>query len=319
VNLRDALAIAAVLILPVLYAFLRDLRSAFISFVTIPVSLLAAVVVLKHMGETLNTMTLGGLAVAIGVLVDDAIIDIENILRRLRINSERAKPLPRLAVVREASLEIRSPVLFATLAVLVVFVPVYLISGVQGRFVGPLALSFMLAVLASLLVALTLTPALCAWLLAARDVRAPSRWVLALKRLQVGSVRFVTAHPIGIGAALSAAFAATLLWLPSLGGQFMPDFGEGHFVVQASSAVPGTSFEEMMGLGERIGRDLIALPFVATAASRSVARSSGRIHGGRIVANSTSSSRPIPRSTSSKLKPRFVMSSSRIPDFVPRW
>jgi CzcA family heavy metal efflux pump len=267
-NLRDALGIAAVLILFVLYAFLRDVRSAFISFVTIPVSLLAAVVVLKHMGETLNTMTLGGLAVAIGVLVDDAIIDIENIMRRLRINSERSEPLSRLTVVRDASLEIRSPVIFATLAVLVVFVPVYLVSGVQGRFVAPLALAFMLAVLASLLVALTLTPALCAWLLGARDLHGQSRWVESMRRLQTGAVRFIDRHLLGVGAVLALAFVGVLFWLPSLGGQFMPDFREGHFVVQASSAVAGTSFQEMMGLGERIDRDLVALPFVATAAQQ---------------------------------------------------
>jgi len=268
VNVRDALLVAAVLILLVLYAFLRDLRAAFISFVTIPVSLLAAVVVLKHLGETLNTMTLGGLAVAIGVLVDDAIIDIENILRRLDLNRARPDPLPRLTVVRDASLEIRSPVFFATLAVLVVFVPVYLVSGVQGRFVAPLSLAFMLAVLASLVVALTLTPALCALLLSRRDVRPHSRWLDRLKQWQTAIVRAVAGHLVAVGAVLMAAFAAVLLWLPSLGGEFMPDFREGHFVVQVSSAVPGTSFAEMMGLGERIGRELVALPFVATAAQQ---------------------------------------------------
>lgn len=264
VNLRDALAVAAVLILVVLFAFLRDLRSALISFVTIPLSLLAAVVVMKHMGHTLNTMTIGGLAVAIGVLVDDAIIDIENILRRLHLNRARAQPLHRLAVVRDASLEIRSPVLFATLAVLVVFVPVYLTSGVQGRFVGPLALAFMLAVLASLLVALTVTPALCALLLSAKDTHAQAAWISALKRFQARAVGFVARHLRLVGAVLIAAFAGALAWLPALGGQFMPDFREGHFVVQASSALPGTSFGEMLGLGRRISSELLALPFVAT-------------------------------------------------------
>jgi len=267
-NVRDALVIAAILILIVLFAFLRDVRSAFISFVTIPVSLFAAVVVLKYLGETLNTMTLGGLAVAIGVLVDDAIIDIENILRRLRLNMEQAVPRPRLEVVRDASLEIRSPVLFATLAVLVVFIPVYLISGVQGRFVGPLALAFMLAVLASLIVALTLTPALCALLLSGRKLPAQPRWIAALKQLQASVVRYVSRHLRAAIVALMLVFAATLAWLPTLGGQFMPDFREGHFVVQVASAAPGTSFEEMMGLGERIGRELVDLPFVATAAQQ---------------------------------------------------
>jgi CzcA family heavy metal efflux pump len=263
-NLRDALAVAAVLILVVLFAFLLDLRSAFISFVTIPVSLLAAIVALRYMGYTLNTMTLGGLAVATGVLVDDAIIDIENIMRRLRNNASLAEPLPRLAVVRDASLEIRSPVLFATLAVLAVFVPVYFMSGVQGRFISPLALAFMLAVLASLFVALTLTPALCALLLSARDIHVQPRWITALKRVQARLTTMVSVRLPYVAAAIAACFVAALFWLPSLGGEFMPEFQEGHFVVQASSTLPGTSFEEMLGLGERMSAELLALPYLRT-------------------------------------------------------
>ncbi len=264
-NLRDALAIAAVLILVILFAFLRDVRSALISFITIPLSLLAAIVVMKYMGHTLNTMTIGGLAVAIGVLVDDAIIDIENIMRRLSLNAASPNPLHRLEVVRRASIEIRSPVLFATLAVIVVFVPVYLMTGVQGRFIGPLALSFMLAVVASLIVALTVTPALCALLLSARDSHAESRWIAALKRFQTRAVAAIADRLMLTGAVLAVAFVGALVWLPSLGGQFMPDFREGHFVVQTSSAVPGTSFDEMMALGQRISKEILALPYVKTA------------------------------------------------------
>jgi CzcA family heavy metal efflux pump len=276
-NLRDSLAIAAVLILLVLLAFLRDWRSAFISFITIPLSLLAAVVVLKHLGLTLNTMTLGGFAVAIGVLVDDAIIDVENILRRLHLNANArsapkldlaSEPERRLAVVRDASLEIRGPVLYATLAVLIVFLPVLLTTGVQGRFVGPLALAFMLAVLASLLVALTVTPALSALLLSPRAAHASARWILALERLQACAVTLIGRRLAIVAGALAAATIGALLWLPSLGGQFMPEFREGHFVVQASSAAPGTSFEEMMRLGERVSRDLLALPYIATVAQQ---------------------------------------------------
>jgi CzcA family heavy metal efflux pump len=267
-NLRDALGIAAVLILLVLLAFLRDWRSAFISFVTIPLSLLAAVVVLKHLGLSLNTMTLGGFAVAIGVLVDDAIIDVENILRRLHLNARKPEPAARLAVVRDASLEIRGPVLYATLAVLIVFLPVLLTTGVQGRFVGPLALAFMLAVVASLLVALTVTPALSALLLSARTAHASARWILALKRFQARAVTSIGRRLPITAAALAAATIGALLWLPSLGGQFMPEFREGHFVVQISSAAPGTSFKEMMGLGERVSRDLLALPYIATVAQQ---------------------------------------------------
>lgn len=267
-NLRDGLAIAAALILVVLFLFLRNVPAALISFVTIPLSLVAAALVLGMLGFTLNAMTLGGFAVAVGVLVDDAIIDIENILRRLRENAALAEPLPRLAIVRSASLEIRSPVVFATLAVVALFVPVYFISGVQGQFIGPLAVAFVAAVLASLLVALTVTPALCALLLTTRSVHTEAAWIGALKRAQEQAADWIETRFKLVAGLLLGAFAGALLWLPSLGGQFMPDFEEGHFVVQASSALPGTSFEEMLGVGQRISAQLLALPYVATVAQQ---------------------------------------------------
>jgi CzcA family heavy metal efflux pump len=267
-NLRDGIAVAAVLVLVVLFAFMRDARAALISFVAIPTSLVAAALVLKLAGLTLNAMTLGGLAVAVGVLVDDAIIDIENVMRRLRENERLATPRPRLAVVRDASLEIRAPVLYATLAVIALFVPVCFVSGVQGKFVGPLALAFIAAVAASLITALTVTPALCALLLPGRQSIAEPRWVGELKRAQGHAAAWVSDRFAVVAAALLAAFAAALLWLPSLGGEFMPEFEEGHFVVQASSALPGTSFDEMLGVGRRLSADLLALPYVATVAQQ---------------------------------------------------
>ena len=265
-NLRDGLLIAAAFVLVVLFAFLRDARAALISFVTIPLSLVAATLVLAHYGLTLNAMTLGGFAVAIGVLVDDAIIDIENIMRRLRENAALAAPHPRLEVVRDASLEIRSPVIYATLAVVALFVPVYFISGVQGQFIGPLALAFIAAVLASLAVALTVTPALCALLL--RADRAEAAWIGTLRRAQARAAIWVSERFRLVAALLVAAFAAALLLLPALNGAFMPEFAEGHFVVQASSALPGTSFDEMLSIGGRISAEILALPYVATIAQQ---------------------------------------------------
>jgi CzcA family heavy metal efflux pump len=264
-NIQQSLGIAAVLILIVLFLFLRNWRSALISFLAIPLSLIAGAVVLGHFGETLNTMTLGGFAVALGVLVDDAIIDIENILRRLRENAAAITPRPRLDVIRDASLEIRSPVLYATLAVLIVFVPVLLVSGVTGNFIRPLALAFMLSVLASLIVALTVTPALCALLLTTKSARPEPDWIGMLKSLQARIIAGVDRGFAVIIPLLILAFVATLAWLPFLGGQFMPDFREGSFVIQVNSAVPGTSLSEMAALGERISRDILALPYVATA------------------------------------------------------
>src|SRR5471032_746139 len=186
-SLEQSLVIAAILILAILYLFLRDWRSAFITFLAIPLSLLAAVVVLDRLGMTLNTMTLGGFAVALGVLVDDAIIGIENVLRRLGENAKLAEPRARLDIVLEASLEVRGPVIYATAVVIAVFLPELFTSSVQGHFVGPLALAFIFAVVASLIVAMTSTPALCALLLRRHDARPQARWLTRLKSWQGGA------------------------------------------------------------------------------------------------------------------------------------
>jgi len=263
-NLEHSLVIAAILILAVLYLFLRNLRAALIAFTAIPLSLLAAVAVLDHMGLTLNTMTLGGFAVALGVLVDDAIIGIENILRRLRDNARQAEPRVRLEVIIEASLEVRGPVIYATAVVIAVFLPELFTSSVQGHFVGPLALAFILAVVASLIVAMTATPALCALLLGARATHADAAWLAWLKRRQRSALRTVTDHLKLVTVGLTALFIAAMAVLPYLGGTFMPDFREGHFVMQVSSSVPGTSLGEMLGVGRRISAEVLALPYVQT-------------------------------------------------------
>ena len=165
--------------------------------------------------------------------------------------------------MRDASLEIRSPVIFATLAVVALFVPVYFISGVQGEFIGPLALAFIAAVLASLVTALTVTPALCALLLPSH--RAEAAWIARLQA-RAGASGGLGQRALRGGRRSCSSWRSppTLLWLPSLGGQFMPEFEEGHFVVQASSALPGTSFDEMLSVGKRISEEILALPYVAT-------------------------------------------------------
>ncbi|HEY4366252.1 MAG TPA: efflux RND transporter permease subunit [Steroidobacteraceae bacterium] len=261
-DLEQSLVIAAALILAVLYLFLRDTRAALIAFTAIPLSLLAAVLVLDRMGQTLNTMTLGGLAVALGVLVDDAIIGIENILRRMRTNAALAQPLPRLDVIREASLEVRGPVIYATAVVIAVFLPQLFTSSVQGHFVGPLALAFILAVVASLLVAMTATPALCALFLREHDARPETRWLARLKELQTHAVRKVEAHFKVAATVLAVLIATAVAALPFLGGTFMPDFREGHFVMQVASSIPGTSLQEMLDIGKRISADVLRLPYV---------------------------------------------------------
>ena len=263
-NLKESLTLAVVMILGVLYLFLRDWRASLIAFTAIPLSLLAAVAVLNRMGLTLNTMTLGGFAVALGVLVDDAIIGIENIMRRLRENACLEVPRPRLDIIRDASLEVRGPVIYATAVVIVVFLPVLFTSSVQGRFVGPLALSFIFAVVASLIVALTSTPALCALLLRRHDELPEARWLRTLKVWQRRSVERIAAHlRLTVLVLIGLAMVAVGV-LPFLGGTFMPDFREGHFVLQVSSSIPGTSLDEMLALGRGISAEVLALPYVKT-------------------------------------------------------
>jgi CzcA family heavy metal efflux pump len=261
-DLQQSLLIAALLILAVLYLFMRDTRAALIAFTAIPLSLLAAIAALGHFGYTLNTMTLGGFAVALGVLVDDAIIDIENIMRRLRANAQLSTPLPRFQVIRDAALEVRGPVIFATLVVIAVFLPQLFTSSVQGHFVGPLALAFIIAVLASLAVAMTATPALCALLLKQDAGHGDAGWLIRLKAWQGRAINGVAAHLRLVAATLAVLIIAALAALPFLGGTFMPDFREGHFVMQVSSSIPGTSLQEMKAVGERISREVLALPYV---------------------------------------------------------
>lgn len=263
-SLEQSLAIAAILILAVLFLFLRDWRSALITFLAIPLSLLAAVAVLDSMGHTLNTMTLGGFAVALGVLVDDAIIGIENILRRLGENTKLAEPHSRRDVIRDATLEVRGPVVYATLVVIAIFLPQLFSTSVQGHFVGPLALAFILAVLASLGVALTAMPALSALLLKARPGHADAGWIQKLKRVQRDAMIAVQRRLKLVATALVLLTAAASAGLFFLSASFMPDFREGHFVMQVASSVPGTSLDEMLAVGKRISAEVLALPYTAT-------------------------------------------------------
>jgi CzcA family heavy metal efflux pump len=267
-SLEQSLVIAAVLILAVLYLFLRDWRSALITFLAIPLSLFAAVWVLDRMGQTLNTMTLGGFAVALGVLVDDAIIGIENILRRLSQNEASPSPRSRLAVIADATLEVRGPVVYATLVVIAVFLPELFSTSLQGHFTGPLAFSFILAVVASLVVAMTTTPALSALMLSAREAHADLGWLRALKRGQADAISFVYRRFRIVALVLIVATLAAVAVLPFLPSSFMPDFREGHFVLQEDASTPGISLQDMAAVGRRISADVLALPYIATVSQQ---------------------------------------------------
>ena len=273
-NINVSLAIGGALVAIVLFLFLLDLRTAFISFISIPISLLAAVIVLDHFGITLNTITLGGFAIAIGVVVDDAIIDVENILRRLRENRTRPEPRPLLRVILDASLEVRSSVVYATFIVALVFMPVLMMSGVQGRLFAPLATSFILATLASLLVALTVTPALSLAMLSRIEPHSEPRYVRWLKDRHRAWLERVMGRSrlllIGCGALCLAALAM----LPFFGGEFLPEFREGHFIIHMST-LPGTSLQESIRLGTEVTHELLKNPHV-----RTVSQEAGRAENG---------------------------------------
>jgi CzcA family heavy metal efflux pump len=265
-NVRDSLALGGILVVVVVLLFLFNLRSAAISCAAIPLSLLAAVLVLERMGATLNTMTLGGLAISIGVVVDDAVIGVENIVRRLRENQRRAAPRPAARVVLEACLEVRSAIVYATFAVILVVLPVMTLSGIAGRMFAPLGLAYVLAVLASLAVALTVTPALATALIARRGLpeAEPPLALWTRKRYQALLAR-IARHPKTLIAAALAFTAAGCAALPFFGASFIPELKEGHFIVHMA-AVPGTSIAESMRIGARVDRALLALPAVRSAA-----------------------------------------------------
>jgi CzcA family heavy metal efflux pump len=263
-NLRDALLIGGVLVVAVLVALLRNRRAIAISLAAIPLSLLSAVIVLTRLGVTLNTMSLGGLAIAIGEVVDDAIIDVENIVRRLRENAGSGEPRSTYAVVLGASLEVRGAVIFATLAVALVFLPLLGLRGLPGKFFGPLALAYLAAVIASLATALVVTPALA---LALFERHGPPRatptvqtWLRARYRALLLRIR---ARPGLAALPLGAALLAAAVIGPRLGGEFLPDFKEGHLVLQVAMA-PGTGFEEMRRVGRAIADRLKRIPGVDT-------------------------------------------------------
>ena len=262
-NLETALLLGSGLILVVLYAFLRSVRASFISFLAISLSLLAAVVGLSECGQSLNTMTLGGFALALGVLVDDAIIDIENISRRLRLAGPDAD---RLKVIEDASIEIRGSMFYGTLAVIFAFIPVLFAGGVQGRFIGPMALTFIIAVLASMLVALTVTPALSALLLTKAEDTKESPLLVFLKAAQSWVLTFVRRWWGLTISTLTVGAIAAIGVVPFLYSELIPQFREGHFVLQMAMAAPGTSTDDVIAVGERVTAALLKLPFVETVA-----------------------------------------------------
>ena len=275
-NIQKSLIEGAIFVIIILFVFLMNFRTTVISLIALPLSLLVAVLVLEALGLTINTMSLGGMAIAIGSLVDDAIIDVENVFKRLREN--HAKPpeerLPVLKVVFEASKEIRTSVVNATIITIVAFIPLFFLDGMEGRMLRPLGISFIVSLFASMVVAVTLTPVLCSYLLTGEKVlkrnekepivsrtlkkvyRRALEWVLVHKRLVLGST-FV----LLVGA---------LVVFFSLGRNFLPPFNEGSLTINAST-MPGISLEESDKIGREVERILMEIPEIQT-----VARKTGR-------------------------------------------
>ena len=272
-NVGRALIEGAVCVVLVLFLFLMSLRTTVISIVAIPLSLLGTVIVLYLLGMDINTMTLGGMCIAIGSLVDDAIIDVENVYKRLRENHSRPREqrLSTYRIVYEASSEIRSSIIHATLIIMVTFMPLFFLSGLEGRMLKPLGIAYLISLLMSLLVAMTVTPLMCKWLLSGRKYLERQerknwveRWLLA--KYQLSLVKAMQ-HSKKIVFSIVALFVLSLLLFAFMGRSFLPEFNESALTISAVSR-PGVSLEESHRIGNLIEKELLQIPEVTSTARR---------------------------------------------------
>lgn len=288
-NLNTSIVIGCLLVALVLVAFLFQWRTVLISLTAIPLSLLGAIIVLRAAGASLNTMTLGGLAIALGAVVDDAIVDVENVLRRLRKNRQKSEPMAAIRVILEASLEVRSAIVYASFIVVLVFVPVFFLEGIAGTFFRSMGAAYVAAIFTSLLIAMTVTPAMCWYLIrregdgpgaatsegsrdAATDARRSHepiqlRW---LKRAYGAVLPLFLRFPRITTVVAAGTFAAAMAAVPFLGGEFLPEFRESNFVVFMASK-PDASLAESMRMGRIVAQRLLDVDGV-----KSVAQQTGR-------------------------------------------
>ena len=275
-NIQKSLIEGAIFVIIILFIFLMNFRTTVISLIALPLSLLVSVLVLEALGLTINTMSLGGMAIAIGSLVDDAIIDVENVFKRLRENHAKLpeERLPALKVVFEASKEIRTSVVNATIITIVAFIPLFFLDGMEGRMLRPLGISFIVALFASMVVAVTLTPVLCSYLLTGdkilkRNEKEPvvSR---SLKKVYRRALEWVLVHKRLILGSTFVLLVGALVVFFSLGRNFLPPFNEGSLTINAST-MPGISLEESDKIGREVEKILMDIPEIQT-----VARKTGR-------------------------------------------
>ena len=273
-NVQKSLIEGAIFVVIILMIFLANVRTTVISLVTIPISFLVAMIVLNALGISINTMTLGGLAIAIGSLVDDAIVDVENVYKHIRQNRAlpEAERVPIIELVFNASREVRMPILNSTLIIVVSFAPLFFLSGMEGRMLIPLGIAFVTALFASTLVALTLTPVLCSYLLGKSKGELPKEAFVAvwLKKYYERALLWVLANTRKVIVGTAALFVVAMGVFFCLGSSFLPKFNEGSFTINISS-LPGISLEESDSIGARAERLLLQVPEIKT-----VARKTGR-------------------------------------------
>ncbi len=277
-NVQKSLFEGGIFVVIVLFLFLANVRTTVISLVTLPLSLIASLLTLHYMGFTINTMSLGGLAIAIGSLVDDAIVDVENVYKRLRENRQKPEDarLSILEVVFNASKEVRMPILNSTLIIVVSFVPLFFLSGMEGRMLVPLGIAFIVALAASTIVALTVTPVLCSYLLGKektkekKNATGDSFVARKMKQWYSTALTFVLGHKKSVLGGTIGLFVVALVCFFTLGRSFLPPFNEGSFTINISS-LPGISLEESDKMGHRAEELLLSIPEIQT-----VARKTGR-------------------------------------------
>lgn len=273
-NVKTSLLEGGLFVVIVLFLFLGNVRTTVISLVTIPLSLLVSLLVLHALGFTINTMSLGGMAIAIGSLVDDAIVDVENVWKKLRENRQLdpAARRPTLQVVYDASREVRMPILNSTLIIVVSFLPLFFLSGMEGRMLIPLGIAFIVALFASTIVAMTLTPVLCSYLLGGdgKGLTKEAFITVWLKRYYRRSLLWALEHRRSVLAATGILFVAAICMFFTLGRSFLPPFNEGSLTINVSS-LPGLSLEESDKIGRRAEMLLLSVPEITT-----VARKTGR-------------------------------------------
>lgn len=269
-NVEEALRDGAILVVIVLFLFLLNFRTTFITLTAIPLSFIITAIVFKFFGMSINTMTLGGLAVAIGELVDDAIVDVENVFRRLRENRHKPNPEPTLDVIFHASSEVRNSIVFATIIVVLVFLPLFALSGIEGKIFAPLGIAYIVSITASLFVSLTVTPALCSYLLPTmkRMQEEKDGWLVRhLKETETRVLNFSFKHSKGILIVTALFFIGAVAVVPFMGKEFLPPFNEGSVTINLVS-VPGTSLKESNRIGTIAEKLILQVPEVSQTGRR---------------------------------------------------